>query len=102
MKISNSTTNFVNQAYNSHAPHHNPAAANEKPERNKEINPSASVDLSNRTKEIQKISQAVDNEPVEMSEKVSRLKARVDANQYTVDADRVAGRILGSLLDKIV
>ena len=100
MKISNSTTNIVNQAYGNNTAHQ--AAANAKSEKSKETNPSANVDLSNRTKDIQKISQAIGNEPVAMSEKVSRLKQEVNENRYNVDADKVASKMVGSLLDEII
>ena len=50
MKISNSTTNLINQAYGNNTVHQNAANANAKSERNKETNPSANVDLSSRTK----------------------------------------------------
>ncbi|MCP3900693.1 MAG: flagellar biosynthesis anti-sigma factor FlgM, partial [Desulfobacteraceae bacterium] len=65
-------------------------------------NSSTNVDLSNRTKDIQKISQALDVEPVALSEKVSQLKKEVDENRYNVDANKVADKILGSLLDEII
>ena len=101
MKISNSTTNIVNQAYNN-STHQNQAAANSKAEKLKEINPSSNVDLSSKTKDLQKISQALENEPVAMSEKVSRIKKEIDENNYNFDADKVAGKMVGSLIDKII
>ena len=100
MKISNSTTNLVSQAYGNNTAHQN--AANTKSEKGKEANPSSNVALSNRTRDIQKISQALENEPVAMSEKVSRLKKEVEENRYNVDADKVAGKMVGSLLDEII
>ncbi len=102
MKISNSTSNIINQAYGNNAAHQNTTNANAKSEKGKEANSSANVDLSNRTKDIQKISQALDVEPVAISEKVSQLKKEVDENRYNVDANKVAGKILGSLLDEII
>jgi len=102
MKISNSTSNLINQAYVNNAAQQNIANANTKPEKNKEVNPSSNVDLSNRTKDIQKISKALDNEPVAMSENVSRLKKEVNEGQYNVDANKVAEKMIGSLLDKII
>lgn len=102
MKISNSTSNIVNQAYGNNAAQQNAANANTKTEKGKEVNPSANVDLSNRTKDIQKISQALENEPVAMSEKVSKLKKEVEENRYNVDANKVADKIVGSLLDEII
>ena len=102
MKISNSTTNIVNQAYSNNAALQNQAAANAKSEKAKEANPSANVDFSNRTKDLQKISRALENEPVALSEKVSRLKKEINDNQYNFDADKVANKMVGALLDEII
>ncbi len=105
MKISNSTTNLVNQAYANNVAHQNAANANAKLEKGKEINPSANsanVDFSDRTKDLQKISQALENEPVAMSEKVNKIKQEINENRYNLDADKVADKMVGSLLDKII
>ncbi|MCK5541851.1 MAG: flagellar biosynthesis anti-sigma factor FlgM [Desulfobacterales bacterium] len=102
MKISNSTTNLINQAYGNNTVHQNAANANAKSERNKETNPSANVDLSSRTKDMQKISQALENEPVAMSEKVIKLKQEVNENRYNIDADKIAGKMVGLLLNEII
>jgi negative regulator of flagellin synthesis FlgM len=102
MKISNSTTNLVNQAYTNNAAQQNQAAANLKADKNKELNPSSSVDLSNRTKDLQKISQAIEIEPVAMSEKIAQLKKEVSEDRYNIDADKIAGKMVGSFLDKII
>ena len=102
MKISNSTTNLVNQAYSNNATNQNQAAANTKSAKAKEANPSANVDFSSRTKDLQKISKALENEPVALSEKVSRLKKEINDNQYNFDADKVANKMVGALLDKII
>ncbi len=102
MKISNSTTNLVNQAYSNNTSQQSQAAANAKTEKGKELNPSSSVDLSSRTKDIQKISQAIENQPVAMSEKVAALKKEVDENHYNIDADKIAEKMVGSLLDEII
>ena len=105
MKISNSTTNLVNQAYSNNAVHQNQAAANTKSEKTKEANlssNSANVDFSNRTKDLQKIFQAMENEPVALSEKVSKLKKEINENQYNFDADKIAGKMVGSLLNEII
>lgn len=48
------------------------------------------------------ISQALENEPVAMSEKVSRIKQEINENRYNLDADKVADKMVGSLLDKII
>lgn len=102
MKISNSTTNLVNQAYTNNTAQPNQAAANIKTDKNKEINQSSNVDLSKRTKDLQKISQAIEKEPVAMSEKVTQLKKEVSEDRYNIDADKIAGKMVGALLDKII
>ncbi len=102
MKISNSTTNLVNQAYSNNTAQQNQAAANTKPEKGKDINPSSNVDLSSRTIDLQKIARAAENQPVAMSEKVAVLKKEVEENRYNIDVDKVAGKMVGSLLDEII
>ena len=102
MKISNPNTNLVNQAYSNNAAHQNQAASNAKLEKSKEVSSSANVDLSDRTKDLQKIARAIENEPVAMSEKVAALKKEVNENRYNVDADKIAGKMVGSLLDEII
>ncbi len=102
MKISNTTTNLVNQAYSNNAAQQNQAAANTKPEKGKDINPSSNVDFSSKTLDLQKIAQTIENQPVAMSDKVAALKKEVDENRYNVDVEKVAGKIVGSLLDEII
>ncbi len=103
MKISNSTTNLVNQAYINNTAHQNTTAnTSTKPEKSKGIKASSSVDLSTRTKDLQKISTALENEPVAMSEKISKIKKEIDENRYIVNADKIADKMVGSLLDKII
>jgi len=102
MKISNSTTNLLNQAYSNNNVQQNSGATSAKSEKGKEISPSANVDLSDRTKNLQKISQAMENEPVAMSEKVAKLKKEINDNQYNIDADKIADKMVGSFLDQII
>jgi negative regulator of flagellin synthesis FlgM len=100
MKISNS--NLVNQAYNNNIVHQNQAATNAKTGKIKEPNLSSNVDLSNRTKDVQKIARAIEDEPVSMTEKLASLKKQVDTNQYNIDADKIADKMVGSILDEII
>jgi negative regulator of flagellin synthesis FlgM len=100
MKISNS--NLANQAYNSNIVHQNQTAINAKTEKIKEPNLSSNVDLSNRTKDVQKIAQAIEDAPVSMSEKLASLKKQVNTNQYNIDADKIADKMVGSILDEII
>ncbi len=96
MKISNSTPNYINQTYSNQAN----AAANPKSQQ-----PPAdevlkdSINLSGRTRDLQKISKALDTEPVNRNQYVADIKQRVENNQYNVNAEQVAEKMVGLLFD---
>jgi len=95
MKISNTTPNYINQAYAGQMS--NTANQNLKSQKPAdEI--TDSINLSNETKLRQKISIAMENEPVERKKYVADIKQQVETNQYIVNAEK----IVGSLMDQIV
>lgn len=103
MKISSTTSNYINQTYTNQA---NSANQENKPVKNQieaaNSSMSDSINLSGRTKDLQKVSQSMDSKSTERQELVSNLKEQVQANQYTVNAEKVAEKILGSMMDEIV
>lgn len=105
MKISNPTPNYINQTYTNQAgsklsqPGGEPGARAGKPAED----PSGdSINLSSKTRELQKVSAAMDTEPLDRVQKVDELKKQVQANQYTVNAEQVAEKMVGSIMDGLI
>ncbi len=100
MIISNSTQNYINQTYANQAK----SAANAQPpktEKPADEAASDSINLSPKTMDLQKISAAMDNGPTDRSKLVADLKQQVQANQYTVNAEQVAEKMIGSLMNEL-
>lgn len=100
MKISNPTPNYINQTYANQSR----TAANQDA---KFIKPgdeaqTDSINLSSRTKDLQKISKALETEPVGRDKLVADIKQQVETNQYDVNATLVAEKMVGSIMDDIV
>lgn len=98
MKISNSTPNYINQTYTNQA---NSVAG----QKLKSQQPPAeeglkdSINLSDRTKDLQRISKAIETEPAGRNQVVAELKQQVENNQYNVNAEKVAEKMVGLLFD---
>ncbi len=101
MKISNSTQNYINQSYANQTANQtaNTAANKEKPA--EETVATDSIKLSSTTRDLQKISVAAETEPANREQLVEDLKQQVQANQYTVNAEQVAEKIIGSITDQL-
>jgi len=100
MKISNSTPSYVNQTYQNQA---NAAASqNQKSQLPADEVPSDSINLSGRTKDLQKITRSMDANSVERQKYVDQIKLKVENNQYNVNAEIVASKMLGELFDGAV
>ncbi len=95
MKINQSNSKLINQAYTNQALT-NPAQQQETEA--KSVGKSVdSVNLSATTK----ILTAMKVEPEERAQKVSAIKESVESGQYTVNAEQVAEKIIGHFLNKI-
>ena len=98
MKIANTTPNYINQTYTNQADN----AANSKSQKTSDesiVTPKAdSINLSDATKNLQKISKAMETESPDRAEYVADIKQQVETNQYNVNAENVAGRILDEIL----
>jgi len=103
MKISNSPQNYINQTYaNQINTTGNSPARLEKPVDEPAISTSSdSLNISPTTRDLQKISAAMDTEPPNRTQLVTDLKQQVQAGQYTVDAEQVAEKMIGSLMDEL-
>ncbi len=96
MKISNSTPNYINQAYSSQKAN-NTAAQDLKSQKNSDEAQTDSINLSGKTKDLQKISKAMETESVEREKYVSDIKQKVDTNQYNMNAELSAEKMLSTL-----
>lgn len=101
MKISGPTPNYIQQTY-SNQNSQQPAAA---PQGNtgstgEEVR-GDSINLSEKTRDLQKVSQNLENQPAEREQRVAELKEQVEAGQYTVNAERVAEKMVGSIMDEL-
>ena len=101
MKISDihqqaNTMQYVNQANSSNSP--------DKPQPSKEDKSSSQdkVELSAQSKEMQKVYGTLQMAPDVRAEKVSALKKLIEEDQYQVDSEAVADKMIRqSLLDLI-
>ena len=100
MKITNNTQQYINQSY---AANNTNTAANTSTDQEKRADStlSDSINLSATTRDLQKISAAADTEPDDRAQKVEELKQQVQANQYTVNAEQVAEKMIGSIMDEV-
>jgi len=100
MKIFNSTQNYINQTY---ANQTNSAAKTPSKLEKPVDEPAAdSLNLSPKTRDLQKISAAMETEPIDRTKLVADLKQQVQAGQYTVNAEQVAEKMVGSLMHGLV
>ncbi len=96
MKIS-TTQNYINPYANQTSS----AAQTPKTEKPYDEAASDSINLSPTTRDLQKISAAMDTEPADRATLVADLKQQVQANQYTVNAEQVAEKMIGSLMNEL-
>ena len=101
MKISNSTINYINQAYSHLKPNTGEPSA-PKPEKTSSEAMGDSINLSDRTKDLQKIEKALDIDPAARQELVTRLKESVRQGQYTVDAGKIASGMAGTFMNELI
>ena len=60
------------------------------------------VELSERSKDLVKAKEALANTADVRLDKVAEIKQRIANNDYTVDAEQVAGRMIMSFLKEVV
>lgn len=101
MKISGSIPHYINQTYTGTA---NSAASQQhkKSQMSSEEIPSDSINLSERTKDMQKIAKTMETGNPEREQYVARIRQSVENNQYTVNAEAVAEKIIGSVVDGLI
>lgn len=99
MKIGSSPQNYVNQSY-ANAAKANTAGSKAKPAAGEQT-AQDSINLSATTRDLQKIAAASETDPQGRAQMVQDLKAQVQANQYTVNAEQVAEKMIGSIMDEL-
>ncbi|HKL00684.1 MAG TPA: flagellar biosynthesis anti-sigma factor FlgM [Desulfotignum sp.] len=94
MKISGPTNNLIQ--HTSYANQANPAATNirAKTDRQPEETKTDNIDLSAKTRDLQRISQAMETEPIDRTQLVSDIKNQVQTNQYTINAEKIAQKMM--------
>ncbi len=100
MKISNSTPNYINQAYNSQQAN-NTAVQDLKSQKSSDDAQADSLNISDKTKDLQKISKAMETESVEREKYVSDIKQKVETNQYNINLELVTEKMGEHLLNTI-
>ena len=103
MKISNNTQQYINQSYtNSTGNAAKTTTANPK-KSNEDTVATDSINLSSTTRDLQRISAASTIEQPDRAKKVEDLKQQVQTNQYTVNAEQVAAKMItGSVMNELV
>ncbi len=98
MKISNTTPNYMNQAY---AAGQIGNTANQNLKSQKPVDElTDSINFSDQTKTLQKISKAMENEPADRKKYVADIKQKVESNQYNINAETIAEKLVGSIMDQ--
>lgn len=98
MKISGSAANYINKAYTGKT---NPAAVPAKTGRPADELKTDNIELSETTRDLQKISQAMETAPADRAQKIAVIKDQVQAGQYNINAQTVAEKIVLGL-DELV
>lgn len=97
MKISNTTPNYINQAYGGQIGNTvNQTLKSQKPA--DEV--TDSINFSDQTKTLQKINKAMENEPVDRKKYVADIKQKIETNQYNINAETIAEKLVGSIMDQ--
>lgn len=97
MKISN--TNYINQTYTSQTGKQN-AQSQARPAEETQA-PTDSIQLSSTTRDLQKIAAAAETAQPEREKRVQDLKEQVQNNRYTVNAEQVAEKMIGSIMNEV-
>jgi len=99
MKISNTTPpNYIHQVYAGQIS--NGAAQNLKAQKPVDEK-TDSINLSDQTKILQKIDKAMETEPADRKKYVAGIKQDVDNGRYDINAEAVAEKIVGSLMNEV-
>ena len=97
MKVSNTTPNYINQVYAGQIGNiANQTLKSQKPA--DEI--TDSINFSDQTKTLQKINKAMENEPADRKKYVADIKQKIETDQYNINAETIAEKLVGSIMDQ--
>lgn len=100
MKISVQNPNIVKQTYGGKQTTAQQISSDKKNQTTGSTNVD-NVNLSSSTKDLQRISQAMDIEPGGRANRIAALKQEIDGGTYKVNADKIAEKMTGFFLDKM-
>ena len=98
MKINTPNQNFINP-YTSAAARQKAASQPPQETRASEEPVTDSINLSSTTRDLQKIAMAMDNPQTDREQRIQDLKQQVQTDRYTVNAEAVAEKMIGSIID---
>ncbi len=99
MKINSPhTQQYINQSYAAGNANTTANASVDQAKQSEEPR-SDSINLSSTTRDLQKISAASADEPKDRAQKVEALKQQVQSNQYAVNAEQLAEKMISSIMD---
>ena len=101
MKI-NSTQQYIHQSYAANNAN-TKITANTSADQGKRSEELLSdrINLSSTTRDLQKISDAAAKAPKDRAGMVEDLKQQVQSNQYTVNAEKIAEKMIGSIMNEV-
>ncbi|PIE62720.1 MAG: flagellar biosynthesis anti-sigma factor FlgM [Desulfobacter postgatei] len=99
MKI-NSTQQYINQSYAAGNANTTATTSADQAKQSEE-SLSDSINLSSTTRDLQIIYAASSEEPKDRAQKVEDLKQQVQSNQYTVNAEQVATKMIDAIMIKV-
>jgi len=107
MKIDDKIINYEINKYLPKSPPNAPEKVNEKGISDQQkVEGSADqdtiVNLSQASKEAQKIKEIIASEPDVREDKVADLKERIESGRYTIDHAKVADKLVDELIDELL
>lgn len=97
MKILNSTPSYINQIYTKKAGQNLKAQKTAGVDANKKTD---QINFSDLTKNLRKMSQATETDSADRQKYVADIKHKVETNQYTINAETIAEKMVGSIMNE--
>lgn len=101
MKITPPNPSLINQAYSNTTPASESQTQSSNPAKAPEKASGDSVNLSASKKDLQTVLAALDTQPPDRADYVAQLKDQVEQGTYSIDAEKIAGKMLGLIIDDI-
>ena len=102
MKIYSNTQQYINQSYAANNANTNTTANTPADqEMQTQERPADRINLSATTMDLQRIETASTKEPEERAQMIAGIKEQVETGQYTVNAEQIAEKIVGSIFNEV-